>query len=348
MIPLRFALPCAALLLASGCITQTRMVTVNVLDKRIDADHPATYNGLPLRSGQLVLTESPDATSYAFFLIPEHYYPFTHIAVLSIEDGEPWVYDVTGEVASIPLKKRLLDNVRGTVFRRKFFEYVSVNLYAEVYDPPRDAKPEAIAAFARRKYDQHIKFDTHFDSKDHSSLYCSEMVSLAIQHAGGTPPALERSNANASITKAMAWLGVPAGEALPAGAFMAPERYVAALGQFPNRTSAWAYFEAKREVFRRFTTDQRLGYVLELRGSGELKVRPHITDFAWDAAKLFEGQPEQPPAGDPRIAQAVRALADKRFGPFPDAAPLAPAADTAPRAIPNATPPAADPAPSQP
>lgn len=314
---LRVALAASLALASSACFTTTMTLTVNVLDKRVDAQHPATYNGLPLRSGQLVLTESADSTSYAFFLIPEHFYPFTHIAVLSIENGEPWVYDVTGKVDSIPLKKRLLDNVRGTMYRRKFFEYVGANLYAEVYDPPKDAKPEAVATFARRKFDQNIKFDTHFDSKDHSTLYCSELVALAIQSAGGTPPALERSNANQSITRAMAWLGTPAGEALPAGAFMAPERYVAALGQFPNRTSAWAYFEAKREIFRRFTTDQRLGYVLELKNSGELVVRPHVTDFAWEAAKLFEGQTEQPPAGDPRIAAAVRTLADKRFGPFP-------------------------------
>lgn len=304
-------------LLATGCLGNMRPIAVNVLDKRVDAEHPATYNGIALRSGQLILTESPDATSYAFFLIPEHFYPFTHIAILSIEDGEPWVYDVTGSVATIPLKKRLLDNVSGHVYRRKFFEYVAANLYAEIYDPPPDAKPESVAAFAKRKFQEGVKFDTRFDSKDNSTLYCSEMVSLAIRSAGGTPPALERSNSNESITKAMSWLGVPRGEALPAGAFMAPERYVASLGQFSNRTAAWAYFEAKREIFRRFSADQRLGFVLALSNNGELSVRPHISEFAWESARLFEGQKDQPGPGDPRIAAAVRSLADKVFGPFP-------------------------------
>ena len=306
-----------ALLALTGCIGSMPPVAVNVLDKRVDAEHPATYNGLPLRSGQLVLTESPDATSYAFFLIPEHFYPFTHIAVISIEGGEPWVYDVTGQVSSIPLRKRLLDNVKGTVYRRKFFEYVAANLYAEVYDPPPGAKPELVAAYVRRTFERHVKFDTHFDSNNHDELYCSEMVGLAVEAAGGKPPPLERSNANQSITKAMAWLGVPPGEALPAGAFMAPERYVAALGQFANRTSAWAYFEAKREIFRRFTTDQRLGYVLALSNNGELKVRDNVSDFAWEASHLFEADKNPPLPGDPRIAAAVRELAAKRFGPLP-------------------------------
>lgn len=300
-----------------GCLGRMQPTAVNVLDKKIDAEHPATYNGLPLRSGQLVLTESPDPTSYAFFLIPEHFYPFTHIAVLSIEDGEPWVYDVTGQVAAVPLKKRLLDNVKGTVFRRKFFEYVAANLYAEVYDPPPGAAPARVAAYARETFQKHVRFDTHFDTKDHEALYCSELVALAVQAAGGRPPALERANANPSVTKAMSWLGVPAGEALPAGAFMAPERYVAALGQFGNRTSAWSYFEAKREIFRRFTVDQRLGYVLALSNNGELKVRDNVADFAWEASHLFEADKSPPAPGDPRIAAAVHELANKRFGPFP-------------------------------
>ena len=327
--------------LCTGCFGGVRPMMVNVLDKR--AEHPATYNGMPLRSGQLVLTESPDSTSFAFFLIPEKFYPFTHIAILSIENGEPWVYDVTGEVATIPLKKRLLDNVSGHMYRRPFFEYVAANLYAEVYDPPADAQPEAIAAFARRKYEQGVKFDTHFDSKENSTLYCSELVSLAIRAAGGTPPPLERSSANPSIVKTMQWLDVPPGEALPAGAFMDPTRYVAALGQFANRTAAWSYLEAKREIFRRFAVDQRLGYVLALSNNGELTVRPQISEFAFEAAKLFQGAAEQPSPGDPRIAAAVRSLADKVFGPFgePPAAPSTPRADDT--ATPTAPTPAAPP-----
>lgn len=306
-----------ALLVLSGCVGARPPIAVNVLDKKVDAEHPATYNGLPLRSGQLVLTESPDATSYAFFLIPERFYPFTHIAVISIEGGEPWVYDVTGEVATVPLHKRLLDNVKGTVYRRRFYEYVAANLYAEVYDPPPGAKPELVALYARRAFDRHVKFDTHFDSRDHSTLYCSEMVALAVEAAGGKAPPLERSNPNPGISKAMAWLGVPPGEALPAGAFMAPERYVAALGQFSNRTSAWAYFEAKREIFRRFTVDQRVGYVLAVNNNGVLSVRDHVSDFAWEASRLFATEKSPPQPGDPRIAQAVRELANQRFGPLP-------------------------------
>lgn len=306
---------------STGCVGSQSLPPVNVLGKRVDAEHQPTYNGLPIRSGQLVLTESPDATSYVFVLIPEKFHPFTHAAIISVEDGEPWVYDVTGEVKTFPLKKRLMDNVKGKMYRRKLFEYVAPNLYAEIYDPPAGADGEKIAAYARQKYAEGIEFDSYFDFHDHSRLFCSELVALAIQDAGGPAMAPERSNPNPSVVKGMEWLGVPKGEALPAGAFADPSRYVGALGQFPTRSSAWLYFEAKRELHRRFTGDQRLGYLLTLDGNGRVDVRPEITAFTIKASHLFDDDPSPPEPGDPRMTAAVRKLASQTFGPFADDAP---------------------------
>ena len=121
-----------------GCANQS-LPPMNVLGKKVDAQHKPNYLGLPLKSGQLVLTESPDTTSYLFPLIPKKFYPFTHVAIVSVEDGEPYVYDVTGEVKTFPLRKRLMDNVTGKMYRRKLYEYVAPNLYAEIYDPASDA-----------------------------------------------------------------------------------------------------------------------------------------------------------------------------------------------------------------
>jgi hypothetical protein len=312
-----------AAILAVGC--STSMPPMRVLGKKIDEQHQPNYLGLPLKTGQLVLTESPDATSFLFPLIPKKFYAFTHVAILSIEDGEPWIYDVTGEVKTFPLKKRLMDNVTGKMYRRKLYEYVSPNLYAEIYDPPAGADGEKIAAFVRAKFKEGVEFDSYFDYHDHSKLFCSELVSMAVASAGGPTYLPEESNPNPSIVAGMQWLGVPPGEALAAGRFADPARFVAALGQFPTRTSAWAYFEAKHEIHRRFTLDQRLGYVLTIDGNGRIDVRPEISGFAFKAAHLFDADPNPPEPGDPRIASAVRKLADEVFGPFPDAAPPPPA-----------------------
>jgi hypothetical protein len=303
--------------LMAGCATPF-LPPMNVLEVRKDETHVPTYNGLSLRSGQLILTESPDATSYVFPLIPKKFYPFTHVAILSVEGGEPWVYDVTGGVSAIPLRRRMLDNVSGKMYRRRLFEYVAPNLHAEIYDPPPGADGEKIASYARAKFAEGVEFDSHFDFHDHTQLFCTELVALAVESAGGPAYAPEPSNPNPSIVIGMKWLGVPPGEALPAGLFAEPARFVAALGPLPTRTAAWSFFEAKRELHRRFTMDQRLGYMLSIDGNGQISVRPEIAAFTDRAARLFDGDPNPPPPGDPRIEAAVRHLADASFGPFPN------------------------------
>jgi hypothetical protein len=98
--------------------------------------------------------------------------------------------------------------------------------------------------------------------------------------------------------------------------FADPAGYVGALGQFPTRSSAWLYFEAKKELHRRFTMDQRLGFVLTLDGNGRVDVRPEITAFTIQASHLFDKEAPPPEPGDPRMTAAVRKLAAEAFGPF--------------------------------
>ncbi len=304
-----------ALVAVTGC--STTLAPVRVVGTRTDETHKPTYNGLAIKSGQLVLSESPDATSFVFSLIPKKFYPFTHVAIVSVEDGEPWVYDVAGGIKTLPIKKRMLENVTGKMYRRRLFEYVAGNLYGEIYDPPPGADGEKIAAYVRQKFKEGVEFDAFFDFHDHSKLFCSELASMAIEASGGPIYWPEESNPNPSIVEGMKWLGVPPGEALPAGRFLSADRYVGALGQFRTRAAAWAYFEAKHELHRRFTMDQRLGYLVTLDGNGRIDVRPEISGFAFKASHLFDEDPNPPVPGDPRIEAAVRKLATDTFGPFP-------------------------------
>ncbi len=305
--------------LALGCATAGPVGRVNIIDRGAPTRVKSHYLGLPLRSGQIVLTESPDATSYAFLMLPDKFYPFTHAAVLSMEDDEPWVYDVTGGVASVPLHSRMLDNISGKMYRRPLFEYASPNIHTEIYDPPPGTDGEKMAAYVRKLYaGGDVKFDTHFDAHDHTSLFCTELVALSVEAAGGKPPPVGPASDLRSIDEIMTFLGVPRGEAYPVGLFAEPSRYVAAIGPLPSRAAAWSYFEAKREVYRRFTADQRIGHVLAVSGNGELSVRPEILAFAAEASRLWNREATPPLPGDPRIARAVRELADQRFGPFPD------------------------------
>ena len=316
----------ALLVVALGCVAACSSAGpsagVTVLDVKKDPQRPPTYNGMAIKSGQLVLTESPDSTSFVFPLIVKKFYPFTHVAIISVEEGQPFVYDVTGSVKTFPIKSRLMDNVTGKMYRRPLFEYIAPNLYAEIYDPPPGADGEKIAAFARQKYKEGVEFDAYFDSHDHTKLFCSELTAMAIESAGGGLTPVEASNPNPSVVEGMKWLGVPPGEALPVYRFASPDRYIGSLGQFTSRTQAWSYFEGKHEIHRRFTADQRMGFVFSLDDYGRIGVRPEISQFVARCAHMYDADPSPPLPGDPRIERDCRKIADETFGPLDETTPL--------------------------
>ena len=296
---------------SSGVPTSFRLLAVNR-----EAKGTPNSSGLPLRNGQVILTESPETTSYMFMLLPEHFYPFTHGAIVAVEEGKPVVYEISGGLKTFPLHSKILDNVTGKVNRRDFFEYVSGNLYAEVFDVQEGVDGEKSVEYARKAYKKGIEFDPYFNFNDHGTLFCTEFLELSLQAGGAKPHQLEPLNTQPSLTKGLEWLGVLPNQALPAYYFADPNKLVAALGKFRTRASAYAYFEAKREVYRRFKrSDQRLGYVFDLSDKGQLNVRAPVTDFTLMAAKMFSNEYDLPPT-DPRIAFVVRKLAEEMFGPY--------------------------------
>ncbi|MFO0757803.1 MAG: hypothetical protein U0359_15010 [Byssovorax sp.] len=308
-------LAAASMLATLGCST-THSTRVNFLGKRVDAEHPPTVLGLPLHTGQLVLTEAVGSYSYMFLLIPKQFYPFTHAAILAMEADGPVVYNISGEY-NIGFHDKVMDGVEGGMRREPFFQYVSNNLYAEVVEPPPGVDGEKVAAFARQKMKEGVKFDAYFRFDEHEKLYCTELVQLALEAGGDKPRALAEVTDNPTILESMKWLGVQQGSAtIPPIFFHSPDRVAASLGRFPTRTAAYAYFEAKRELHRRFTKDQRIGFLFDMKWTGDIEVHPEIEAFTYDAAKLFDDEETPPPPGDPRIAQAVRQLAADRFGPF--------------------------------
>jgi hypothetical protein len=313
----RLSLLAALLAAPLGCSSAGSIRTA-VLGARSDAAHPANFLGLPLRDGQIVLTESPDATSLVFAMIPRRFHDFTHAGIVAMEDGEPVVYEVSGEIVTFPLHSRVLDNVSGEVHRRPFLQYVAGNLYAEVMDVPDGVDGAKVAAWARDAYRRKVSFDAYFRWDEHEKLFCTELVELAMEAGGAKPQTFVPINDNPSLGVGIHWLGVPPDTALPAGVYYDPARYVGALGQFSSRTAAFAYFEAKRELHRRFQRSQRLGFLFTLSGYGSVGVRPELTRFTFDASHLFDGVPDPPEPGDPRITREVRRFADATFGPAPD------------------------------
>jgi hypothetical protein len=117
----------------------------------------------------------------------------------------------------------------------------------------------------------------------------------------------------------LTWFGVTAVESLPAAA-LPRERRVAAFSIWPERAMAESYMEAKRELYRRFTDDQNIGNLLELKRY-EVNLRPPVAEFLERAPHLYDGVHTLPPEAE--LRERVRALADSIFGPFAEPPPLA-------------------------
>ena len=306
------------LTLASACSSTGDIAErqVRTLDSRPDDKTPRSLMGLPLRTGQLVLTEAPGDLSFFFPLVPKTFYRFTHAALLVFEDGQPFVYDIVGELSVLDAiyADRPTDAVAGKVRRNTFYDYVKPNLYAEIYDPPEGVDPDKLAAWIQQKYRDETPFDPYFDYADHDALFCTEFVSQALEAAGSKTIELVPRKPNASLKEGIAWLNVPDGKFLPAGLFADPKRYRGACGSFPNLNMVRSYYAAKREIHRRFTADQKLGNIFLLDGL-EIFPRPELDDFVRRSTGLFAREREQ--IDEATINQAVGELAAQLFGPFP-------------------------------
>jgi len=277
-------------------------------------DKGPSYQGMQIHTGQIVLTEPTDAMSLFYALLPEQYFMFTQAGVVSMEDGEPWVYAAQPNQMPVVMNPKPLDNIEGKVTRVKLMDYVAKNLYVEVLEAPPKLDVARMMAFCQEQYARKTPYDSHFRFGDHSRLFSTEFVELALRAGGAKPMAPVPSSKQPSLEITKEWLGISE-DPLPAGLYYDPAQSVLSMGQFKNRTAAFAYFEAKREIFRRFQKpNQRVGYVFQVKNDGVIEPRPEIEQFLTGASRLFEFIPEPPPWGDERIARAVRKYADETFG----------------------------------
>lgn len=306
---------CLALLLAllpvSGC-AQTTLTRLHFIETQEGEDRPATYLGLPLKTGQVVLSEAPGPYSLLFSLGPERPFDFTHAAILVLEEGEPFIYEMTGEYNGIGLEDRPTDGIEGMCRRLPLLEYCQAYLFVEIFDPPAGVDGEEVAAYARARLADETPFDVYLDYGDHGKLFCTEFVQMALEAGGAPPIELTPVRQQPSLQRLLDWLGVDSDRCVPAGIFADPARSAAVLGLLPTRTAAACYFEAKAELHRRFTDDQLLGNLFDMSGMADITVRPAVHRFQQHAASLFQRQ-QRPPTRE-AITTAVQSLAEQLFG----------------------------------
>jgi hypothetical protein len=295
----RFACLACALLLA-GCAGQPARELTVVRGPVGDQARSVTFRGVPLASGQIVLSEQGSAMSLFYALGLRDFLPFSHAGVLLIEDGAPFVYDAAGQLAFNPFGPPT-DAIHGGIRRRALAEIIDGQGVVAIYEPPPGAHPGKMVTFAWKSVLAGHDFDPYFDDRENARLYCTEFVALAVRQAGGEPPAPVPMRRNASMAIALGWLGVSAPNILAAGSYAAPERHVATFSSRWTAAEIGAHFAFKREMHRRFGPDQKLGALYRWNG-WEVDYRPDVEAFrARLMAHALERKDSTTPDG---IAQA--------------------------------------------
>lgn len=276
------------------------------------ADRSVRWQDVSLYDGQIILTESGDAISALMSLIPREFYPFSHSGIIAIEAGEVVVYEARGAYkvgGGTPADDWFKDE--SGIRRSRLKEYLERENYAVVYDPPPGADASKIVAFVRRHYDAETRFDSYFDHRTKDALYCAELIHDALR-AGGwrgvSPPVPIR--ANSSLQTILKWWGIETETTLPVGRLATRLRYRGELGDAADRRAALIFNAFKKEIHRRFTSDQKLGNIFGFTKT--LKFREPLRRLLERTRKMIV---ESPRRTTPRFADVtVTTLANEMFG----------------------------------
>jgi hypothetical protein len=242
------------------------------------------FHGLPLQSGQLVVSDSGEADSLLTAMLGEEYTAYGHAGIVSIEGGKAYVYE--GYALLWPfLGGPPTDAMRGRIRRVTLEQYIERQRVTAIFDPGAGVDKAAVVAFARARHEDDTEFDPYFDWSDHTRLYCTEFAALAL-NAGGRPlPTPVRVRANPSLRVALDWLKVRAPEIVTAGSLTEGSERIALISRTMTAREVEAYFAAKRELHRRFTDDQKIGNIWSWSWRG-LQLRPQIAAFL-EASRLW-------------------------------------------------------------
>lgn len=280
----------------------------------VRAGETVDFRGLPLRTGLVVVSDAPAASSVLFSLFAEDFSPFLHSGVLAVEQGAPVVYEAIGKYpvwrAEAPTRV-----IHGRIARTPLEAFIERQRHVEFYLPPPAADPARIARFAREAHARGVPFDAYFRLDDGERYYCTEFVARALEAGGAAPVRAMRRRDHPSLNVLLDWLEVTDRNLIATGDLIHPDRYLGSITLFASRSMIHAYLAAKREIHRRFTPDQKLGNIFELRDR-QLFLRPNVAWFIEQAMTPYAV--DETPFPSRRIADAVASLADEFFGLFPE------------------------------
>jgi len=232
-----------------------------------------------LSSGQIVLTDdsgTPMALVATISLLD--FLPYTHAGFLVMENDEPFVYEMQTDVADMR-KFGTIDWLKGTMIRESLKDEISSHAIVSVFDLPPEADRGRLLAYIKKAYEQHVPFDPLFDATDHSRLYCSEFIAAGLEQANASSVQPAHFRDYTPFAAAFRLRNIPDTGVFAPGLFADPARHVATFSEDLSPAQITADFEIKRELHRRFTSDQRFGALFEIQGNSNIELRPAIQQF---------------------------------------------------------------------
>lgn len=319
--------PLIACLLLAGCATHPPRELTLVRGPAGAQPHAVVYRGVPIASGQIVLSEQGSPMSLFYSLRMRDALPYSHAGVLVVENGEPVIYDAVGQLA-INLFGPPTDAIHGGIRRLPLDEAIDRESVVAIYDPPPGTHPGKMVTYAWKASLAGQDFDPYFDYRENVRLYCTEFVALAVGQAGGEAPQPIPIRHNDSLGTATDWLGLNAPGLLAAGSYAVPERHVATFSHAWSESEIHAHFAIKREFHRRFEANQKLGALFQWNGR-KLDYRPDAAAFR--AQVMAQARDGKLGASQSEVDARVRERADnffmtpaERIASRPDTLPIAP------------------------
>ena len=269
-----YALLVAILTLCGCSVSQPTFRTFLVNEHSPSA---STFDGIGVESGQLIVSDAGGADSLLISLLGTEHTSYVHAGIVVIEHGKPFVYEGYAMLRPF-VHGPPTDALYGYIRRVTLARYLRRQRVTAIFAPPAEVDTALVAAYAQARHRDRTPFDPYFDWRDHSRLYCTEFAALALHAGGGALPDPVDVRDNPSLRIALDWLKVSAPGIVTADSLTRRATRVALISRRYDPTQVTAYFAAKRELHKRFSTDQKLGNVWRWSWRG-LTLQPGVREF---------------------------------------------------------------------
>lgn len=286
---------------------------IRILETKANFLTPDSYRGLPLHSGQIIVSESGNRYSLFFSIMPKQFAPHIHAGILIFDGDKPYVYEALGSLGLF-MGSQPTDNISGHIRRRPFDRFIDNENYTSIYNLPKNIDKNKVIQYALDHYQKKTPFDPYTNTESHERLYCTEFVAMALEAGSKESITLTPYRKNNSINKVRDWLKFVSNEIILADSLVQLENHVVTLSSRLTLRELRLYILMRYELHKRFTEDQRLGNIFQWTGA-KLRLRKPVEHFMESAMNLFENE-KQAPSWE-TVQLAVGKLANQMLGFFP-------------------------------